>query len=150
MARGLARAEEEAGEVDRQNLFPGGERQLLRRCAPDDAGIVDQDVEPAIAPRDGGKPFDDRRLVGDIEDLNRGLGAVRAQLLHHRLGGRGIDVVDGDRRPRRTKPERTGAAKATARPRHQRHLAVEAKGGIDRRAARASLGSHLPPAHLEG
>ena len=46
-------AEKDAVEVDGKDLPPLGERQLLERTMWVDAGVVDEDVDPAVGVQHG-------------------------------------------------------------------------------------------------
>ena len=107
-----------------------GEKHLVA----DDAGIVHDDVEPAVLlhrPLDQGLgrlPVRDRAVVGD------GLTAAADDLGGDRFGRRFLgllavqsrsEVVDHDRRAGRGKSEAVGAAEAPAAAGHDRDLAVE-------------------------
>src|SRR5438270_898026 len=60
-ARGDARAEKNAGQVDCDNLVPIVERMIHRRMAEPDPGAVHQNVDPAAMLHDGGEGLFQRR-----------------------------------------------------------------------------------------
>jgi hypothetical protein len=64
---GLLRAEERTGEVDVDHALPVGQLEFLEghgRSVP--AGVVDQEVEPAVGLADGGEQGLHRSRVGDV------------------------------------------------------------------------------------
>ena len=70
------RAQEGAGQVGLDHAVPLGEFERVRRLADIDAGIVDEDVDPAELVGDAADHGGDRLLVGDVgRDRNR-LGAA--------------------------------------------------------------------------
>ena len=75
-ARSGARAQETAGQVDVDHLLPVVLRQLDRRPAQRDAGVVDEDVDPTAPLRDLGEYAVDRGAVGDVEQIGTMLDAV--------------------------------------------------------------------------
>ena len=125
--RGLAGEAEAGGEVDREHALeirvgPFGDRHAVL-----DAGIVDQDVEPAVAWRDVAPSPPAWRAVGDVEG--------------HRLGGmagggeprrglgqrRGVAGVDDDVGAVRGQGLGHGEAQPARGAGHQRDAAVEAE-----------------------
>jgi hypothetical protein len=81
------------GEVDVDDVLPVGKREILQRVAIDDAGIVDQHVEPAELAHChlyGGLP-----LIG-LDDVEVDGPGRRAQLLGERMGVVVENVADDD------------------------------------------------------
>ena len=95
---GLA-AEEGAGQVAVEHLVPLRERVLLRRLADVDAGVVDQDVEPAVAAH---RLADQARQAASSSTSTAMAAAWRARGLRSLRPPRSffVLVAAGDRRPR--------------------------------------------------
>ena len=103
----------------------GGE--FLGRQAPGDAGIVDEDVEPAEGGMGFGDDGGDRRLVGDIEGEGRRLAACRRDFIGDGFRRAAVDVGDRDAGARRGERGRRDPADAGAGAGDQRCVAVDAK-----------------------
>ena len=76
VARGGARAQEDAGEVDVDDLLPVRERQLGRRPADGDPGARHEHVNLPVALSHLPHRCVDRGLVGDVEPDRGGTGGT--------------------------------------------------------------------------
>ncbi len=102
-------------------------------AVPDDAGVVDDDVEPAPAVHTGTDHVGHLGFVPDVAVVRHGLAAPFSDDLHHLIGvaplalagDRGAEVVDHDPRPLFGQLEGVGAADAVPGPGHEGYLAVE-------------------------
>ena len=118
---GFLRADEDAGEVGVDHLLPGLQRQLFHRHrGRADAGVVEQQVEPAEVLLDPREQRLDRFRIADVGRHRQGLGVAgflggllelvgAAAGQHHRI------AVAGQRKRHRLADARSG-------PRHHRHL----------------------------
>ncbi|HEU5322008.1 MAG TPA: hypothetical protein VFX28_14470, partial [Methylomirabilota bacterium] len=84
MARRLARAQEHARHVHGDDLVPVLQRELGRGPADRDAGVVEEDVEPAVPRDDVGERRLDLRLVGDVHRI--GVVTARGQVEDRHAG----------------------------------------------------------------
>ena len=86
---------ERAGEVHAEHGLPVVVAELPHHAVAQDAGVVDDDVEPARRPDDVGDGRVDRSWVGHVDDDRNGAG----ELAGSRLGHTGlVDVGDAHRR----------------------------------------------------
>ena len=115
-AKRLAPDQEGAAQVDPDQPVEVFSGRLEQRFFDQDAGIVDQDVEPAEALLDGLEQSQHLRLVGDVR-LHREDAA---------LGGR--EVGDRDRGALRRERQRDRAADPGGAARDQGAPAVEGAG----------------------
>ena len=123
VAAGRAGAEEAAVEVDRHDLAPALGRQLGRRHARAEAGIVDQDVDPAVPRGDLLHHRVDPRLVDHVQPVR----LAAPDLARHRLGGSKIDVGHRDMGAGLRQRLRGRAPDAVAAAGHHRDPPVEAQ-----------------------
>jgi hypothetical protein len=115
-------AEKDAGQVDRAQPVPLIEARLLDALAEKDAGIVDQDVEPAKAAGDGGDRRGPVGFAGHVETgvqhvAADGAGGLPARFVQH--------VADRDFGPRFGHQPRRLCTDPARRAGNQRDLAVE-------------------------
>ena len=111
-------------------------RHVLNGLVPQDAGVVDDDVDPVEGVEGG---LDDRLASlgrGDAVGVGDRLPALIADLLGHRLGQRGIrafaveraaGVVDDDARAPGRQQQGVLLAQAPAGAGHDGHLPVKAE-----------------------
>jgi hypothetical protein len=121
-----ARAQELAGEIDREHLVPLRQGQLVERCVLLQAGVVDQDVDGAELLDHGAEHGAHLRLIRNVGAQGEGAHPLGADLLGEaqRLVFVG-DVVDDDIRPRLPERERDRPADAGASAGHERPLAEQ-------------------------
>ena len=118
---GFLRAQEHAGQVGGDHVLPGLERQVLerhRRRA--DAGIVEQDVEPAEGRLDRGEQRQDRLALRHVGRHRQRLGAERidfaGDLVEHFLAAAGQhQAVAGFRQGNGHRPADPGAGARSPR-----------------------------------
>jgi len=114
---------EDRPHVDRPQPVSVFDGHLLQRAADDDAGVVDQDVQPAEFPHGLLDRSGDRGGVGVIGLDDQDPAAVGVDLLGHRLRlAGGGDVGERHRGPVVGQPLGDGRADAAAAARHQCHL----------------------------
>ncbi len=111
-----------AGYVDRHDMIPGRSIELHHRFLVYRAGIVDQDVEPAIAPGNAGNRFFNRLLVADVQLKRR---TVRTQLLQYLCVAIGTPCPDRHFRSGVTQRQRQLAPDAAVGTGDQRNLSFE-------------------------
>src|SRR5262249_27547951 len=114
---------EGAVKVDRQHVRPVGKAHAVEDAVAQDAGIVDQTVDPAEGGERGGDDLVGVLRLGDRERRGDRLAAGALDLVDHRLRRSGVgagaleartDVADDDARPFLRQQERNGAADAAA------------------------------------
>ena len=98
LARGGLGDHEEAGRVRLDHLPETLDRHRLGRRAPGDAGVVDEDIETAVALRDLVDERFDRRRVGHVAARGADVEAGGAQLGLGRLQPLGTSAGDRHRR----------------------------------------------------
>src|SRR3954470_20158117 len=116
--------EKDAVEIDRVLLAPVTERHVDDRGhGKADAGVGDENVEPAVAPGDLGDDFDPALLAGDVllqkDRLAAGLGDAAGELRASQL----VDVGGNDDRAFAREELDDCFANARGAARHQRDLA---------------------------
>src|SRR5882724_78673 len=118
--------EEHAGEIDGDDLLPVLVGQLPRRKrAARDAGVVDDDVEPALPVVRGGYGAVHVRRARDVGHDRPRLGA---ETLGGALHGRGVTVEHHHAGTVGEQALADREADAPARARHERGAAVQARG----------------------
>jgi low temperature requirement protein LtrA len=114
-------------EIDVDHPVPVIERQFLNQAADGDAGVVEDEVEPAVLGCDLVHECGYRVRVADIEDRRAHLPAFCGDRARDHFRSRLVDVSDHDRRAARG--ERTDEGRADPRP----------AAGDDRDAARECI-----------
>ncbi len=100
LAEGAA-APERAVEIDVDDVEPVLVGDLLGRClASRDAGIVDEDIDPAVARRQLIGDLGNARRVRHVHDDDLGVQALRLQARAPGLGKLGVAIGDDDLRAR--------------------------------------------------
>src|SRR5579883_279129 len=135
MRRGALRQMEAGLQIDRERLLQHFRRHLVDRRPGIDAGIVDDDVEPAEARRCRLDDAKDGRAIADIEDKGARLAARRGDLPGNALRRLAAAIGDRNGGSRESEEPGDGGTDAASRAGDQRDLAVEAKGGDLRHSA---------------
>ena len=76
MRKCFARAEKRAAQIDGHHLVPRLQRQLIEGAAIEDAGVVDQDIEPAETLDGLGENPDHLGFIGNVGDDGENLKAA--------------------------------------------------------------------------
>ncbi len=129
--------EEGAVEMDRQHPAPLGEAEILQQVHDLDAGVADQDVDPAPGPRHPLDPGIHLAFVGHVHGDGHDLRPLPAELGRGGLGGGLRQIGDGDLRslPREGGGDRLadaagGAGDDRDGARHHRHSAAAVRNGV--------------------
>ena len=121
-----ARAHEEEGvEVDRHGAAPGLVRGVFGRCRLEDAGVVDQHVEPAEPLGGRGREAVAEGAVGQVAGDELGLGARGRGPVGDGLAACLVAAGEQQARTRRGEDPGDGRADARASTRHERDLSSE-------------------------
>jgi hypothetical protein len=123
MCRPTSRAEEAAVEIDREHLTPALGRQIHRRHAGAEPGVVDQHVDPAVPVHHRGDHGTDLGLVGDIQPVR----LAAPDLVGDRPSRPLVDVAHRDMRPGLGQRVRGRSPDAAAATGDQRHPTVQAQ-----------------------
>jgi hypothetical protein len=153
--RGDLHAEEDAGLRHRDRVLVALQADVLDRAEVTDAGVVEQDVEPAVRLQ---RALDHRSPVvlrRDVVVLERRVVTELAQVLDHELALGVLDIGDHHRRAFVRESVSRGLADATGATGHDRDPALQSAHDIlpvnvlrhHRPHLESALTDHMPEGH---
>jgi hypothetical protein len=110
-----------------KKTLPCLHREVLQRCPPLDARIVDQDIDRPKIPLNPPDAFNDSAMIGDIERLDGHFNPLRPQPLRRTIQLGPVAPIEHDRRPSKPQPLRQSKPDPLTGPGHQRTPALQAE-----------------------